>query len=104
MQALGRIALPQFGQIETGGKVIADAVQHHRADAIGQVREAALDVLHQAVIERVALGRTVEADRQYRAGLIDRELRGRRSGGGGGRGAGCGGSGVSHADVMSFIE
>jgi len=36
--------------------MLADAVDHHGADAIRQIREAVLDRKHDAVVQRVALG------------------------------------------------
>ena len=87
-QAGGGVLLGQFGQIEPGGEMIADAMDHHRADVVGDGREAVLNRQNNAVIQRVALGRAVQADGQHRAGLLDGEQRGRARG--------CGGGGVSH--------
>ena len=39
-QALGGVLLGQFGQIEAGGEMVADAVDDHGADALGQIGEA----------------------------------------------------------------
>jgi hypothetical protein len=46
--------------------MIADAMDHHGADPVGQIREAILDRENNAVVQRVALGRAVEADGQHR--------------------------------------
>ena len=51
--------------------MIADAADHHRADAVGDVREALLDRENNAVVERVAFGRAGQADGQDRAGGLD---------------------------------
>jgi hypothetical protein len=48
------------------------------ADIVGQVREAIADRQDDTVIERVAFGRTIEADSQDRAGLRDRQQFGLR--------------------------
>ena len=75
--------------------MIADAMDHHGADAVGQIGEAVLDREDDAVIERVALGRTVEADAQYRTGPFDLQQCGFTRGGGGS---------VSHGSFISFPE
>ena len=75
-QAFGRIVIGQFGQVETRGEVVADTVDHDRADLVGKVGEAITNRKNDAVIERVALGGAVEADGQHRAGLLDCEQRG----------------------------
>ena len=56
--------------------MIADAVDDHGADAVGQMRETVLDREDDAVVQRVALGRPVEADAQHRACNLDLEQRG----------------------------
>src|SRR4029079_10701820 len=87
-QPLGRVLFGQFGEIEAGGKMVADAVDNHGAGVVGKAGEAVLDRENDAVVERIALGRAVEADRQHRAGFFDFE----QPGLGGWRGEG----GVSH--------
>ena len=66
----------QFGQVEAGGKVVADAVDHDRPDIIGQVGEAVADREDDAVIERVALGRAVKTHCQHGAPLLQLQRRG----------------------------
>ncbi|MBA7713702.1 hypothetical protein ES703_122709 [subsurface metagenome] len=51
--------------------MIANAVDHYRADAFGKVGEAIADREDDAVVERIALGRAVEAHGQHRALLLD---------------------------------
>ena len=75
-QAVGGVVLGQFRQIEAGGEMIADAVDHHGADVIREIGEAILDRQDDAVVQRVALGRAVEADGQHRARCLDLEQRG----------------------------
>jgi hypothetical protein len=94
-QAFGGIVLGQFGQVQAGGEMIADTMDHHRADAIGQMSEAILDRQHDAVIQRIALGRAVEADRHHRACCFDPEQRGET------RGCGCG---VSHGVYYCLLQ
>ena len=72
-QALGRVVLGQFGQIEARGEMIADAVDYHGADPCREIGEAILDREDDAVVQRIALGRPVEADGQHRARLLDLE-------------------------------
>jgi hypothetical protein len=88
-QAFGRVVIGQFGEIEAGGEVIADAVDHDRADAVGEASEAIADRKDNAVIERVALGWAIEADREHRASLLDLEQ------------GGWSGGGVCHGIIMS---
>jgi hypothetical protein len=66
-QAFGRIVLGQFRQIEAGGEMVANAVDDNRADSIREIREAILDRENNAVVQRIALGRAVEAHSQHRA-------------------------------------
>ena len=42
--------------------MVADAVNDHRADVVGQGRKAFADFENNAIIERIALGRPVQAD------------------------------------------
>ena len=63
--------------------MIADAMDHHGADALGKVGEAILDRQHDAVVQRIALGRAVEAHGQHRALLLDLEQPGWTRGSGG---------------------
>jgi len=51
--------------------MIADAVDHHRADVVGDVRKAILDGEDNAVVQRIAPGRPVEAHGHYRADLLE---------------------------------
>src|SRR5437016_7079156 len=68
--------------------MIADAVDHDRADFVRDIREAILDREHNAVVQRIALGRAVEPHGHDRARFFDfQQLGWARS-----RGAG----GVSH--------
>jgi hypothetical protein len=67
--------------------MIATAVDHHGADSVRQMGEAILERQTAAVVKRVALGRTVEADDQHRIRYFELEQRGWIRG--------CGGGGVS---------
>ena len=60
--ALGRVALLQFSQIESGAEVVALAVEHGRAHPLGHLLEQVAQCQHQAVVQRVALGASGEAD------------------------------------------
>src|SRR5882724_9186623 len=51
--------------------MIADAVDHHRADSVRNVREAILDREDNAVVQRIALGRAVEPHGHDRARFFD---------------------------------
>src|SRR2546429_8701670 len=51
--------------------MIADAVDHHRADSVRDVREAILDREDNAVVQRIALGRAVEPHGHDRARFFD---------------------------------
>ena len=53
--------------------MIADAMDDHGAYALGQIGEAILDREDDAVVQRIALGRAVEAHGQHRALLLDLE-------------------------------
>ena len=64
--------------------MIADAVDHHGADAVGQIGEAIQQRQNDAVVQRIALGRPVEADAEHRARRLDGEQRGPFGGRGGG--------------------
>ena len=64
--------------------MIADAMDDHRADPVREIGEAILDREDDAVVQRVALGRAVEAHGQHRALLLDLEQVGLTRGGGGG--------------------
>ena len=66
-QAFGRVVLGQFGKIEAGGEMIADAVNDDGAGIFRDVREAITDRENDAVVQCIALGRPVEPDRQHRA-------------------------------------
>ena len=46
--------------------MVADAVDHDRADAVREIGEAILDREDDAVVERIALGRAVETHGQHR--------------------------------------
>src|SRR3954451_6344909 len=70
--------------------MIADTMDDHGADAFREIGEAVLDRQHDAVIERIALGRTVKAHGQHGARLLDLQQFGlTRSRGGGGVSHGC---------------
>ena len=56
--------------------MIADAMDDHGAGPFGEIGEAVLDREDDAVIQRIALGRAVEAHRQHRALLLDLEQAG----------------------------
>ena len=58
---LGDAALGQLGQIEPGAEVIALAAQHHRSRLVGQAGEDGLQLRDQFVVQRIALGRPIEA-------------------------------------------
>src|SRR6266516_6247420 len=51
--------------------MIADAVDHDRADSVRDVREAILDREDNAVVQRIALGRAVEPHGHDRARFFD---------------------------------
>jgi hypothetical protein len=91
-QAVGGILLGQFRQIEPGREMIADAMDHHRADAVGDGREAMLDLQHDAVVQRIAFGGAIEADAEHRADRLDLEQRGSVRG--------RGSSGIGHRDYV----
>ena len=57
----------QFAQIEPGGKMLALAVQQHRADAVRQRGEEGLDAENGLVVERVALLRPRQPQDRDRA-------------------------------------
>ena len=94
-QALGGIALAQFGEVEAGREMIADAMDDHGPDALRNVRKAVLDRQDDAVVQRIALGRAVEAHGQHRARLHDLEQAGLTRGGGGG---------VSHGRILLPVQ
>ncbi len=75
-QAFGGVALPQLRQIKPRGEIVAEAVNYHRSDVVRQIGEALADGEDDAVIECIALGRTVEAHSQHRALPFDLEQRG----------------------------
>ncbi len=87
-EAAGRVVIGQFGEVEAGGEMIADAVDDNRADVVGQIRKAVADRQDDAVIERVAFCGAIEADGQHPAGRLDRQQFGLSRG--------RGGFGVSH--------
>ncbi|MGY3404418.1 hypothetical protein ACVWZV_000531 [Bradyrhizobium sp. GM5.1] len=58
------IMVGQFGEVETAGKMVADAVDDDGADILGQGRKTLADLQDDAVVERIALGRPIEADGQ----------------------------------------
>jgi hypothetical protein len=72
-QALGGVVLGQFGQVEAGGEMIAYAMDDHGACPLGKIGKTVLDRQDNAVIQRIALGRAVEAHGQHRARLLDLE-------------------------------
>ena len=55
------------------GMALMMYVDDHRAYALGKIGEAILDRKDDAVIQRIALGRPVEAHGQHRALLLDLE-------------------------------
>src|SRR4051794_14218242 len=63
-KAAGGVVVGKFGEIETAGKMVADAVDDDRADILGQGRKTLADLKDDAVVERIALGRPIEADGQ----------------------------------------
>src|ERR1700687_89603 len=68
--------------------MIADAMDHHSADPLRDIRKAILDREDNTVVQRIAPGRAVEAHGHDRARFLDLQQRGWvRS---------RGGSGVSH--------
>jgi len=75
-QPFGGVALGQFGEIEAGGEMIADAMDDDGADRIGNRGEAVLQRQDDAVVQRIALGGTVEPHGQHRANGLDLEQRG----------------------------
>ena len=60
--AVCRITLAQFGQVQAGAEVLAAAVHHRSAHALGQVLEGVANGQDQAVVEGVALGGAVGRD------------------------------------------
>jgi hypothetical protein len=67
--------------------MIANAVDHHGADPVRQIRKAFLDRQNNVVVKRVAPGRAVKTDGQHRIRYFELEQRGWIRG--------CGGGGVS---------
>ncbi|MGY3121414.1 hypothetical protein ACVWXQ_005351 [Bradyrhizobium sp. S3.14.4] len=63
-EAAGRVVVLKLGEVEAGGEMIADAVDDDRADILGQGGKALADFEDNAVIERIALGRPVQAHGQ----------------------------------------
>src|SRR5690349_17701531 len=70
----GGVVLGQFGEIEAGGEMVADAVDDDCAEVVGQAGETLADFENDAVIERIALGGPVETHGQHRAPPLDREV------------------------------
>ena len=66
----------------------------HGACPLRKIGETVLDREHDAVVQRVALGRTVEAHGQHRALLLDLEQVGLTRGGGG----------VSHGRILLPVQ
>ena len=58
-QAFGGVVLGQLRQVEAGGEMVADAVDHNGASVIREFCKALADGENNAVVQRVALGRTV---------------------------------------------
>ncbi len=61
-EALARVALLEFAQVEAGAEVRALAIDHGRAHAGGQVLEGIAQREDQAVRQRVALGAARQAN------------------------------------------
>ena len=81
-QALRGVVLGELRKVEAGGEVIAHAVDNDGADVLGKLRKAVADREDDTVVERVALGRAIEADGQHGAAALHLEQRGSiRSGG-----------------------
>src|SRR3954467_5654738 len=94
-QAFGGIVLGQFGEVQTGGEMISNAVNDHGSGGFGQRGKAFLNGEHDALVERVALGGAVQANGQHRARALDLEQCTLVSEGGGG---------VSHRFGSSPLE
>jgi hypothetical protein len=75
--------------------MVADAMDDDGADAFGEIGEAVLDREDDAVVQRIALGRSVETDGQHRALLLDLEQVGLARRGGGG---------VSHGLILLPVQ
>jgi hypothetical protein len=55
--------------------MVADAVDHDRAEIIGQIGEAIADFEDDAVVQRIALAGPVQAYGQHRSLSLDLEVR-----------------------------
>src|SRR5438046_9235764 len=55
--------------------MVADAMDHDRAEIIGQICKTLADLEDDAIIERIALGGPIEADGQHRPLSLDLEVR-----------------------------
>ncbi len=64
------VAFRQFGQIEAGGKMLAVAVEHDRADVLRQRREKRLDARNGRIVERVALCGTHQRQHRHLAAAL----------------------------------
>src|SRR5439155_6628777 len=74
-QTVGRIVFGQLRQIETGREMIADAMDDDGADIVREFGKAILYRQHNAVVQRIALGRAVQTHGQDRARLLNLEQR-----------------------------
>ena len=69
--AFGDAALRELGEVEAGAEVLALAAEHDRAHGFGQVDEGGVQLRHQRVVDRVALGRAIQAQVQHGAPFLD---------------------------------
>ena len=65
------VAVADAVEIEPGGEIGAEAVQHHGARFGGKVGEDLFERRDRRVVDGVAFMGTVEADRQHRAQPLD---------------------------------
>ena len=75
-QAVGDAALGELRQIETCAEVLAFAAEHDHVHRVRQVDEGGVQLGDQRIVERVALGRAIEADVTHGALNVECEQRG----------------------------
>ena len=74
MQALDRIALTQFAEVQARTKVLAFAVKHHRAGAGRQLSDALTDGGHERIVDGVAFFGPAQAQNGDGAAVLDLHL------------------------------
>ena len=73
--ALGSGPLAELGEIEPGAEVVAGAVQHDGAHALGRRGEEIAEPLDGGIVQRVALGGAVEAEEADRVLALEVQRR-----------------------------